>query len=543
METEDITRFCERLSISEDDGPIMRVEMPLQEKGKKSVAMCLFGKLIANKEINREAFRSAMPRIWRTTKDLEIEAMGMNMFVFRFKCEWDRKRILEGGPWCFDKHLLVLREAHGIGKVSDIDFQFSPMWIQLHNIPLVCMSKDMGRSLGEMVGTVVDVDPGSSGDCLGKFLRVKVRVDVEKPLKRLLRVMVGDPEELCMVLIKYERMPNFCHFCGRIGHLVRECHLNVSNIVDDSKLRYGSWMRAAGPSVFRPKGGRSYRPAFDDSHQEKDSVGPNNSFRREEGIEVPVDLVSGFKCASQGSEGDAPCNNSGTEDVLSYIAAPSVVDENLVCDSAAISVTDSAGVFVEDGEISSPKVKRWKRLARGKMKGKLGSDHSPLLISEIYKPSSLCSELGGWNSRFHFEEAWTREEECAALINSSWKSVSGGNAVRCVKESSLAVASCLKAWNSSKKRERNADFKRLREESAPVISHLFFADDSLIFARASPKECRYLKDTLQLYEEVSGVWFYQRPCMAKAPGLEAQAFFSRRKRGADQSGSSGCPHI
>ncbi|KAL5805717.1 hypothetical protein ACOSQ4_028450 [Xanthoceras sorbifolium] len=508
----------------------MRVEMPLLEKGKKSVAMCLFGKLIANKEINREAFRSAMPRIWRTTKDLEMEAMGMNMFVFRFKCEWDRKRILEGGPWCFDKHLLVLREAHGIGKVSDIDFQFSPMWIHLHNIPLVCMSKDMGRSLGEMVGTVVDVDPGSSGDCLGKFFRVKVRVDVEKPLKRLLRVMVGDPEELCVVLIKYERMPNFCHFCGRIGHLVRECHLNVSNIVDDSKLRYGSWKRAAGPSVFRPKGGRSYRPAFDDSQQEKDSVGPNNSFRREEGIEVPVDLVSGFKCASQGSEGYVPCNNSGTvgtkgttqpnfnqgsgateaervtevtisdgvpfaqeshksesalnkrefafsgncvavdgeeivanredvlsvvgseEDVLSYIAAPSVVDENLVCDSAAISVTDSAGGFVEDGEISSPKVKRWKRLARGKMKGscirwrslfpsasvrhleKLGSDHSPLLISEIYKPSNLCSELGGWNSRFHFEEAWTMEDECAALINSSWKSVSGGNAVRCVKK-------------------------------------------------------------------------------------------------------------
>ncbi|KAL5768034.1 hypothetical protein ACOSQ2_014817 [Xanthoceras sorbifolium] len=75
METEDITKFCERLSITEDDGPILRMEMP-QEQGRKLVSMSLFGKLIANREINREAFRSAMPRIWRPKKELEIEALG-----------------------------------------------------------------------------------------------------------------------------------------------------------------------------------------------------------------------------------------------------------------------------------------------------------------------------------------------------------------------------------------------------------------------------------------------------------------------------------
>ncbi|KAL5768423.1 hypothetical protein ACOSP7_014974 [Xanthoceras sorbifolium] len=36
------------------------MEMPLQEQGRKSMSMSLFGKLIANREINREAFRSAI---------------------------------------------------------------------------------------------------------------------------------------------------------------------------------------------------------------------------------------------------------------------------------------------------------------------------------------------------------------------------------------------------------------------------------------------------------------------------------------------------
>ncbi|KAL5765128.1 hypothetical protein ACOSQ2_017722 [Xanthoceras sorbifolium] len=64
------------------------------------------------------------------------------------------------------------------------------------------MSRDMGRFLGEMIGTVVEIDPGSNGNCLGKFVRVRVLVDVSKPLKRILRVDVGDPDDVCIVMVE-----------------------------------------------------------------------------------------------------------------------------------------------------------------------------------------------------------------------------------------------------------------------------------------------------------------------------------------------------
>ncbi|KAK6115594.1 hypothetical protein DH2020_007863 [Rehmannia glutinosa] len=38
----------------------------------------------------------------------------------------------------------------------------------------------------------------------------------------------------------------------------------------------------------------------------------------------------------------------------------------------------------------------------------------------------------------------------------------------------------------------------------PFISHLFFADDSLLFSRASIDECNYLKNILEAYKEASG---------------------------------------
>ena len=107
MEYDDISKKCKQLTLDEEDGPVERIRGSLQERGEHSLSLSLFGKVIANKVINREAFKTTISTIWQTKNEIAVEPMGINVFKFRFQNYWDRKRILEGGPWIFDKQLIV----------------------------------------------------------------------------------------------------------------------------------------------------------------------------------------------------------------------------------------------------------------------------------------------------------------------------------------------------------------------------------------------------------------------------------------------------
>ncbi|KAL5765959.1 hypothetical protein ACOSP7_016576 [Xanthoceras sorbifolium] len=140
MDLDVIAKQCANLSLIDDDVPVATIVGELHDKGVLSVSMSLIGSIIAYKEVNRNAFKAMILKVWRITKEVDIELIRSNIFVFRFKCRWDRKRVFEGGLWLFDKQLIVLKEIPGIGKIEEINFHFSPFWIQLYNLPLERMS-------------------------------------------------------------------------------------------------------------------------------------------------------------------------------------------------------------------------------------------------------------------------------------------------------------------------------------------------------------------------------------------------------------------
>ncbi|KAL5853122.1 hypothetical protein ACOSQ3_008240 [Xanthoceras sorbifolium] len=91
------------------------------------------------------------------------------------------------------------------------------------------MNRDMGLFLGGLIGAVQEIDGGDSGDCLGKFLRVRVLINVQQPLKRGLRFAFGAGGEVCSALLCYERLPNFFLSCVE-GKVSEEMNMGLSRV-------------------------------------------------------------------------------------------------------------------------------------------------------------------------------------------------------------------------------------------------------------------------------------------------------------------------
>lgn len=72
------------------------------------------------------------------------------------------------------------------------------------------------RTLKGGVGLILDIEVDDNGFGWSKFMRVRVEVDLTKPLARRRMLTMG--EKQLRIPFKYESRPIFCFNCGVIKH-------------------------------------------------------------------------------------------------------------------------------------------------------------------------------------------------------------------------------------------------------------------------------------------------------------------------------------
>ncbi|KAL6191251.1 hypothetical protein ACLB2K_037642 [Fragaria x ananassa] len=95
------------------------------------------------------------------------------------------------------------------------------------------------------MGTLVEAENPNSPEGRGRFLRIRVQIDSRHPLQRNLRFNRGNP--MLKAQFRYERLSDFCYYCGCLGHTFRFCPQMKdidSRSIDQSSFMYGDWMRA-----------------------------------------------------------------------------------------------------------------------------------------------------------------------------------------------------------------------------------------------------------------------------------------------------------
>lgn len=155
-----------------------------QEEGV-DLALCLVGRFLMSRPIRVHMMMERMAGVWLPGKQVTIKEIEGGRSLFQFYHKVDVQRILKGGPWSFDGHILILGPIQAGEDPQQVELYKVPFWVQIHNVPIGFMTEKVGQHLANFIWEFIEYDAKNNSNFLKTFMRIRVLIDVRLPLKRL----------------------------------------------------------------------------------------------------------------------------------------------------------------------------------------------------------------------------------------------------------------------------------------------------------------------------------------------------------------------
>ena len=140
-------------------------------------------KFLTSRFLNREAVARTFRQIWRSSNGFKILHLGDHLAHFVPENSNDEDKIISNQLWSFDKHLVVLERYESDNPICELAFTQAAFWVQVHDIPIRYMTRNVAESICETIGEV-SRSIGAVDDDGGHFIWVRVVVDISLPLCR-----------------------------------------------------------------------------------------------------------------------------------------------------------------------------------------------------------------------------------------------------------------------------------------------------------------------------------------------------------------------
>lgn len=249
------------LSLNNDDDEGLILEDIPNNGGQDGMDRCLVGRFVTSRRVNFIAMQDTLSSIWRPVKGVFMEETDQpNMFLFKFFHDRDMQRVLDDGPWTFNQQVLVIKKFNAEEQLKDVKLSELFMWVQIYDVPIGFKSDFVLKSIGNYVGRYMESDSKNFKGMFRNYLRIKVAIDISRPLKSQMRIKKPGGEWL-WIRFKYERLPSFCFYCGKIGHTEKFCVELFDNPQAQEIRKYDSSLRASFRNQEYAKGNQWIRGA------------------------------------------------------------------------------------------------------------------------------------------------------------------------------------------------------------------------------------------------------------------------------------------
>jgi hypothetical protein len=187
-------------------------ETRIQKPWRQGLIVKLMGRRIGYK-----ALETRLKQIWVRKGVISIIDLGYEYFLVYFTNEEDYTKALEDGPWLIYDHYLITREWTPNFHPNNATIERAAVWVRISGLPIEYYDAKILHYIGNRIGQMVKVDRNTLLQERGKYARVCVEVDLNKPLLAMFELK-GE-----VYKVEYEGLHMLCRRCGKFGHYVEGC--------------------------------------------------------------------------------------------------------------------------------------------------------------------------------------------------------------------------------------------------------------------------------------------------------------------------------
>lgn len=214
----------ENLNISDDEEEILTFQRQPNQQRREEVELCLVGRFLTMKPIMVHIMKERLATVLQPVRGVATKEL--------------EKGVMDGGPWQFDGHLLILGKMEPGVLPTQVPLSHALFWVQVHDLPFEFMTAEVGKGLGDYIGRSMDYDAKNTSNFWRSYMRIRVGVDVCKPLKRGKKIRMAD-REMKTGRFKYEILTLFYFLCGLLGHANSLCEKLFLMEEDDGDRSWG----------------------------------------------------------------------------------------------------------------------------------------------------------------------------------------------------------------------------------------------------------------------------------------------------------------
>ncbi|MBA0876882.1 hypothetical protein Goshw_022427 [Gossypium schwendimanii] len=225
---------------------------------------------LLGRSIGFSVLQNKLYNLWKPLAALHMMDIENGYFLVKFQNKLDCEKALSEGHWIiFGQYLMVQPWSLAFDPTQAYP-SVVMAWIRFPGLPVYLYNHKIITEIGKTVGKVVKLDMNTDNRTRGRFARLAVYVDLEKPLVSYILIN-GQKQN-----VEYESLSTICFHCGRFGHVENSCPFKISESLNEKEKEngnFGPWM------IVEKKLRRKFRENVNNSFNNQQSGKEGSRFR------------------------------------------------------------------------------------------------------------------------------------------------------------------------------------------------------------------------------------------------------------------------